>query len=172
MADLLVLELVDKGLVTDQITLTIGYDVTNLAEGSHYQGDVVTDRYGRRLPKHAHGTANRARHTASTRLILQAVEPLYDRSVDPALLIRRLNITANHIVEEASLPRDSGMQLDFFSGEDAAETEAGLARERRMQQAMLTIKKKYGKNAILKGMNLEEGATARDRNRQIGGHKA
>ncbi len=172
MADLLVLELVDKGLVTDQITLTIGYDVTNLAEGSHYQGDVVTDRYGRRLPKHAHGTANLARHTASTRLILQAVEQLYDRIVDPALLIRRLNITANHIVEEASLPQNSGMQLDFFSGEDAAEAEARLARERRMQQAMLTIKKKYGKNAILKGMNLEEGATARDRNRQIGGHKA
>lgn len=181
MADMLVLELVDKRLVTDQIVLTIGYDVENLmdsARSKNYHGEVTIDRYGRRVPKHAHGTANLGKHSSSTKEILKAVSELFDRIVDRNLLVRRLNITANHVLDEALLPQDPGCeQLDLFTDYAAeekrqAEEQAALARERRMQEAMLSIKKKYGKNAILKGMNFEEGATAKDRNKTIGGHKA
>ena len=181
MADLLVLDLVDKGLLTDQIVVTVGYDIENLTDPERrkaYLGEVVTDHYGRKIPKHAHGTANLGKFTSSTKGILQAVDRLYDEIVDEALLIRRLNITACHVAEEAHLPATQPLeQLDLFSdygtqGQRFEEEEASIRREKRRQQAMLTIKKKYGKNAILKGMNLEEGATARDRNAQIGGHKA
>lgn len=181
MTDLLVLDLVDKGLVTDQMELTVGYDIENLTASNRrkvYRGPVTTDRYGRQIPKHAHGTANLGRYTSSTRQIIQAVMELYDRIVDENLLIRRLNLTANHVVDEASASREEPVeQLDFFTdyksvqARHARET-AELEREKRMQTAMLTIKHKYGKNAIMKGMNLMEGATARERNRQIGGHKA
>lgn len=165
MTDLLVLDLVDKGLVTDQLVVTVGYDIENLADPERrkrYQGAVVTDRYGRQIPKHAHGTSNLGEHTSSTKKILSAVSELYDRIVDQDLLIRRLNIVANHVIDG----KTAFAQLDLFTDH------AALAREKKMQQAMLTIKKKFGKNAILKGMNLEEGATAKDRNAQIGGHKA
>lgn len=181
MADLMSLDLVDKGLVTDQIVLTIGYDKENLANEERrksYTGDVTTDRYGRKVPKHAHGTANLKRQTSSTRLIVDAAMELYDRIIDRNLLIRRITITANKLVDEASIKRtDEYRQLDLFTDyeeleKNQAEEEADLERERRMQKAVLDIKKKFGKNAILKGMNLEEGATARDRNSQIGGHKA
>ena len=182
MADLLVLDLVDKGLVTDQIVVTIGYDIENLTDPdrrSNYRGEVVRDHYGRLIPKHGHGTVNLGRHTSSTKQILAAVSSLYDRITDPALLIRRLNITANHVLPESSAAqtKDIPEQLDLFTDYTALEAEREqerqeLARERKMQEAMLTIKKKFGKNAILKGMNLEEGATAKDRNAQIGGHKA
>ena len=181
MADDLSLDLVDKGLVTDQIVLTVGYDIENLTDPERsrtYHGAVTVDRYGRRIPKHAHGTANLSRHTASSKAIVSAVAELYDRIVDPNLLIRRLYLSANHIVPEASLPRqEASEQLDFFSDyasqeKRRAEEAAAQEREKRRQQAVLAIKKKYGKNAILKGMDLEEGATARDRNGQIGGHKA
>lgn len=181
MTDLMVLDLVDKGLVTDQIVLTIGYDIENLTDPDRsrkYKGDVTIDRYGRRVPKHAHGTTNLKRQTSSTMLITDAVMELYDRIVDKNLLIRRINITANRLVDENSAKKeDKYEQLDLFTDYKAKEQEqvkeeAALEREKRMQQTMLTIKKKFGKNAILKGMNLQEGATAKDRNEQIGGHKA
>ena len=179
MADALALDLVDKGLVTDQIVLTIGYDIENLADGSRdYKGKVTTDFYGRKVPKHAHGTANLGEFTSSTKEILHAVSELYDRIVDPDLLVRRMYVVANHVMDEGAVPPPPETeQMDLFTDYEArdrknAEDAAARAKEKRMQQAMLSIKKKYGKNAILKGMNFEEGATARDRNAQIGGHKA
>ncbi|MGM9549322.1 MAG: DNA methylase [Faecousia sp.] len=181
MADSLSLDLVEKGLVTDQIVLTVGYDIENLTDPERnkaYQGAVTMDHYGRRIPKHAHGTANLEKHTASTKVIVAAVTELYERIVDPNLLVRRLYLSANHVVPESSLPKqEPPEQLDFFTDYASQEKRRSektfeQEREKRRQQAVLTIKKKYGKNAILKGMNLEEGATAKDRNRQIGGHKA
>ena len=181
MIDQMVLDLVDKGLVTDQLVLTIGYDIENLSNPSlkyQYKGEVTIDRYGRKVPKHAHGTANLEKKTSSTRLITNAVMDLYDRIVDEHLLVRRITITANKLVDEKSVKQeDEYQQLDLFTDYEAqrkkqAEEEEKLERERRMQEAMLSIKKKFGKNAVLKGMNLEEGATAKDRNEQIGGHKA
>ena len=173
MADLLVLDLVDKGLVTDQLILTVGYDIENLIDSTRqivYQGEVATDHYGRKVPKHAHGTANLGKYTSSTKEILQAITTLYDQIVDKNLLIRRLNVTANHVLQENQAPSlPVNMQMDFFAPNEQSESDI---REKRRQKAMLTIKKKFGKNAILKGMNFEEGATARDRNSQIGGHKA
>ena len=177
MTDLLVLDLVDKGLVTDQMVLTVGYDIENLTDPkrrSAYRGEVTTDPYGRKIPKHAHGTANLGRRTSSTRLITDAVMELFDRIVDGNLLVRRINLVANHVLPEAAVQQELAFdQLDLFSDLAAKEAEeARLAREKRCQQALLTIRKKYGKNAILKGMNYEEGATTRERNAQIGGHKA
>lgn len=182
MADSLVLDLVEKGLVTDQIVVTIGYDIENLTDPERrkkYHGDIVKDHYGRQIPKHSHGTINLDGHTSSTRKILSAVSELFDRIVDKNLLIRRVNICANHVVSEVSAPnKNAGFeQLDLFTDYAARQAQqeqekSELEREKKMQQAMLTIKKRFGKNAILKGMNLEEGATAKDRNAQIGGHKA
>lgn len=181
MTDLLVLELVDKQLVTDQIVLTIGYDIENLLNpeiAGTYQGETMTDRYGRRVPKHAHGSTNLPAQTSSTRLILDAVMELYDRIIDDRLLARRINVTANHIKKETeAAKKECYEQLDLFTDYEAVqrarrEEEEALRKERRIQEAVLDIKKKYGKNAILKGMNFEEGATARQRNSQIGGHKA
>ena len=181
MTDQMVLDLVDKGLVTDQFVLTIGYDIENLSNPNlknQYKGEITIDRYGRKVPKHAHGTANLEKKTSSTRLITNAVMDLYDRIVDEYLLVRRITITANKLVDENSVKQeDEYQQLDLFTDYEVqrkkqAEEEEKLERERRMQEAMLSIKKKFGKNAVLKGMNLEEGATAKDRNEQIGGHKA
>ena len=182
MADSLVMDLVEKGLVTDQLVVTIGYDIENLTDPERrkkYRGDIVKDHYGRQIPKHAHGTANLDGHTSSTKKIMCAASELFDRIVDKNLLVRRLNIVANHVLPEADAPRKNAgfEQLDLFTDYAALEVKqeqerAELEREKKMQQAMLTIKKKFGKNAILKGMNLEEGATAKDRNAQIGGHKA
>lgn len=181
MIDLLVLDLVDKGFVTDQIVLTIGYDIENLTDPKRskaYSGPVTVDAYGRKIPKHAHGTANIGRQTSSTKLITEAVMDLYDRIVNPSLLIRRLNISANHVVPEHSVKIEPQVeQLDLFTNYEELEKQreeenAALEREKKMQQAILSIKKKFGKNSILKGMNLQEGATAKDRNNQIGGHKA
>ena len=181
MTDLLVLDLVDKRLVTDQLVLTVGYDIDNLADPEikkSYHGEITTDHYGRAVPKSAHGSINIGRQTSSTKLILDAVTELFERIVDKNLLIRRVNITANHVVDEAAVQKtDNFEQLDLFTDYAAAQAkkedeEAELAREKKVQQAMLEIKKKHGKNAILKGMNLEEGATTLDRNKQIGGHKA
>ena len=175
MADLLILDLVDKGLVTDQMVLTIGYDRENLLDPQRrkaYQGEITRDPYGREIPKHAHGSVNLGRYTASTRLITDAVMELYDRITDPNLLVRRVNIVAARIIPESKAPREEG-QMDLFTDWAAKEKEeADLEREKRRQQAVLTIRRKYGKNAILKGMNYQEGATTRDRNAQIGGHKA
>ncbi len=181
MADMLTLDLVDKGLVTDQIVVTVGYDVENLTDPDRrakYRGAVVRDHYGRQIPKHAHGTANLDGHTSSTKKILGAASDLFDRIVDKNLLIRRLNITAAHVIAESAAQNQGGYeQLDLFTDYGARKAQQeqeqrALDKEKRMQETMLSIKKKFGKNAILKGMNLEEGATAKDRNAQIGGHKA
>ena len=207
------LDLVDKGLVTDQMVLTVGYDVESLTNAPNFRGQITMDRYGRRVPKHAHGSVNLSCHTSSTKLIMDAVMELYDRIVDSGLLIRRINLVANHVERESLTASgtdyrqvslfdepEAGIDLWSFSNlidvfqslrgklqgtliiishqerilqiaEEAAEARAA-ARERRRQRAVLQIRKKYGKNAILKGMNFEEGATTRDRNAQIGGHKA
>ncbi len=181
MADLLALELVEKRLVTDQMTLTIGYDRDNLTDPevrSSYRGEVTTDRYGRKVPKHAHGTVNLDCRTSSTQLITDAVLELYDRIVNPRLSIRRVTINANHLTDESETAvAESYEQLNLFTDytaleKEKEEEEARRSKERKLQEAMLTVKKKYGKNAILKGMNLQEGATTLKRNRQIGGHKA
>lgn len=181
MADLLALDLVDKGLVTDQITLTVGYDIDNLKDqkiSSNYHGDVTVDRYGRAVPKHAHGTANIEVYTSSTKRIVSAALELFDRISNKQLLVRRIYLTANRVVMESDAPDKRAMeQLDLFTDYSAlhrqrAEEQAALERERRMQKTMLEIKRRFGKNAILKGMNLDEGATTISRNGQIGGHKA
>lgn len=181
MTDLLVLDLVEKGLVTDQIVLTVGYDIENLTDADRrkaYKGEVVTDRYGRNIPKHAHGTANLGRQTSSTKLIIDSVMELYDRIMDPELLARRISIYVNHVTEGTLTGKtETYEQLDLFTDYAALEEkreqeEAELAKERKMQEAVLDIKKKFGRNAIVKGMNLEEGATTIQRNEQIGGHKA
>ncbi len=182
MADALSLDLVEKRLVTDQIVITVGYDIENLTDPERrkkYRGEVVTDRYGRQIPKHAHGTENLESFTSSTQKMVEAASVLYDRIVDKNLLIRRMNITANNIVEEKAAPQknNSYQQLDLFTDYAAEEEQEKqealrLDRERKLQEATITIKKKFGKNAILKGMSLQEGATAKNRNEQIGGHKA
>ena len=182
MADALSLDLVEKRLVTDQIVITVGYDIENLTDPERrkkYRGEVVTDRYGRQIPKHAHGTENLESFTSSTQKVVEAASVLYDRIVDKNLLIRRMNITANNIVEEkaAQQKNNSYQQLDLFTDYAAEEEQEKqealrLDRERKLQEATITIKKKFGKNAILKGMSLQEGATAKNRNEQIGGHKA
>ena len=179
MADALALDLVDKGLVTNQLVLTVGYDRENLdnpSRAAQYKGPVTADRYGRKIPKHAVGTENFP-YTSSANDLLRAVTALYDRIVDENLLIRRVSISANKLLDEANAPKEEAEQLDLFTDYAAKEHQeqedrVAHARERKLQEAMLDIKKKYGKNAILKGMNLEEGATARERNRTIGGHQA
>lgn len=181
MTDLLVLDLVERGLVTDQMVLTVGYDIDNLTDPAirkSYKGEITTDHYGRKIPKHAHGTANIGRQTSSTMLIMDAVMNLYDNIVDKNLLVRRVYITANHVSGESTSPNTQSFeQLDLFTDYEALEKkkkeeEEKLKREKQMQEAMLAIKKKFGKNAILKGMNLEEGAMTKERNQQIGGHKS
>lgn len=177
MADALALDLVGKGLVTDQLTLTVGYDIENLTDpdrAKQFHGEVKIDRYGRKIPKHAHGTANLS-YTSSGKKLLDAVTELYDRIVDRNLMIRRLSISANRLLEEGKTPEQESEQMDLFTDYAAKERQeqadgAAHARERKIQEVMLGIKKKYGKNAVLKGLNLEDGATARERNQTIGGH--
>ena len=166
MTDLLVMEMVSKKLVADQMVLTVGYDTESLSDktvAAKYHGPVTNDWYGRPVPKPAHGSVNLGRQTSSTDLIMKAMGELFDRTVDRNLLIRRMYVVANHIVDENVA---DGVQLDLF------EEEPDMERERSRQEAILEIRRKFGKNAILKGMNFEEGATAKDRNKQIGGHKA
>ena len=173
MADALALDLVGKNLVTDQIVMTIGYDIAN----KDYKGEITVDRYGRKIPKHAHGTQNLKMQTSSEKLIRTATLELFDRIVDKDLLVRRLYITAGKVVDENEKKEPVPEQMDLFTDyveeeRKRAEEKERLEKERKRQQAVLDIKNKYGKNAILKGMNLEEGATAKSRNGQIGGHKA
>ncbi len=181
MTDLLALDLVDKKLVTGQIALAVGYDVESLADPmirKAYRGEVTMDQYGRAVPKSVHGTINLARQTSSAKMLLDAVTELFERIVDKNLLVRRVNIAANRVIDEAAAQKAGKFeQLDLFTDYSAVQAqkeaeEAALAREKRMQEAMLSIKKRHGRNAILKGMNLEDGGTTVDRNRQIGGHKA
>lgn len=180
MADMLSLDLVAKNLTTDQLVLTVGYDIENLTDPERrkkYKGAVTTDYYGRQVPKHAHGSINLKMPTSSTRLITEAAMQLFERIVDENLLVRRLNIVANHVLPEGIAKKETTEQLDLFTDYEAQQKQeeaeaAKLEKEKRMQKAMLAIKGKYGKNAVVKGMNLQEGATAIDRNKQIGGHKA
>ncbi len=175
MVDNLSLDLVEKELQTNQLTLTIGYDIENLRKSEiikAYQGEVTVDPYGRKIPKHSHGTVNLPIYTASTRLLTEAMMALYDRIANPLLLVRRIYVNACRVLPEGSQERVCE-QLDLFT--DQAETEQQqqkLEKEKCRQKAVLQIKRKYGKNAILKGMNYQEGATARERNKQVGGHKA
>ena len=180
MTDLLVLDLVDKGLVTDQMVLTVGYDIENLTTPDNqkrYKGAVTTDLYGRKVPKSAHGSINLGKYTSSTKQIMEAITQLYEQIVDKNLTVRRMYVVANHVIYERDVPKKGYVQMDFFTDYDALEKqqqaeEKELAKEKEIQKALLSIKKKYGKNAILKGMNFEEGATTMERNGQVGGHKA
>lgn len=184
MAEAAALDLVDKRLVTDQLVLYVGYDTSCLTDArlrAQYHGDVLVDHYGRPVPKPAHGSCRLSAATSSARLISQAVLALYDRIANPHLLVRRLNLTSAHVLREDDPElrrlRQRPVQLDLFTDYEQVDRQAQeqrmmLDKERRMQQAVLQIKKRFGKNAILKGLNFDEGATARERNRQIGGHSA
>lgn len=179
MTDQLVLDLVEKHLVTDQLVLTVGYDASNLTDSDRrmrYAGPVRIDHYGRPVPKEAHGSINLDRHTSSGRIITEAMMKLFDRCVDPNLLVRRITVVAAHVLNEKDVPAAPEEQPDLFTDYEALEKQkaaeqAELDKEKRLQQAVLNIKKRMGANAILKGMNLEEGATGKARNEQIGGHR-
>ena len=181
MADAASLDLLDKHLVTDQLVLTVGYDTSSMADPyimKAYQGEIKTDRYGRKVPKHAHGTANLKQFTSSSSIISKTATELYDRIVDHNLMIRRLSLTTNHVINEKQAKiKATSVELDLFTENEQNDRETQeennrLKKERRIQKTLLEIKKKYGKNTILKGLNFEDGATARLRNNQIGGHKA
>ena len=181
MADQLSMKLVKNGLFTDQTVLDVCYDVENLLDKERaelYCGEVVTDWYGRRVPKRVHGSRNLGRHTASTELIVDAVSEIYDRIVDSRLLVRRFNLSVCRLMNQSELDEaaSQGVQLDFFDlfPESSVEKiqEMKLKKERRMQDALLAIRGRYGKNSLVRGLNMREGATARERNCQGGGHKA
>ena len=162
MTDQLVLDLVDKRLVTSQVVLHVGYDGGAVSQ-TGYHGEMTTDWYGRKVPKSAHGSARLDNPTSSTRLITEAMMGIFDRVVDPSLQVRRIYVIAAQVIPEEKV---EGVQLNLF--EEPVDTD----KERSRQEAILAIRRKFGKNAILKGMNFEEGATGRERNQQIGGHKA
>lgn len=174
MTELLVLDLVDKHLVTNQLVLDVGYDINNLTDSSiDYKGEITVDRYGRSIPKHAHGTENLDHKTSSNKIIGEAVIKLYDRIIDKKLLARRITLTANNVVNEEQAEKESSIeQINLFTNyEKKAKEHEEELKERCLQRSILNIKKKYGKNAILKGMNFEEGGTTIERNEQVGGHK-
>ena len=181
MADKLSIDLVKKGLFTDHVVLDVGYDVENLCGNGideSYIGDVVTDHYGRKVPKGVHGSQNLGRHTSSTSLIVNAATDIYDRTVNYNLLVRRFNISVCHLLTQAEkdAAEPQGIQLDFFDlfADHSAQKaeEARLEKERRIQEALIAIRQRYGKNSVVRGLNMREGATAMERNHQVGGHKA
>lgn len=182
MAEEMAMSLLEKRLVTDQITLTVDFDAENLAtarKGAPYLGEITTDFYGRKVPKSVHGSENIDIQTSSSRLIVQATTSVFNRIVGPDLLIRRLTLSATHVVAEEKATRleEKMPEIDLFTDLDAvmrrrAEKRARREKERRLQETILRIRKLYGKNAMLKGLDFEDGATARERNQQIGGHKA
>ena len=182
MADALALQLVEKELVTDQVVLTVGYDLENLSDPErrkHYRGEIVTDYYGRQLPKHAHGSEGLPHYSSSARELVAVFSALFDRIVNPALTVRRLALSAGHVIpeREVQMASEGYTQLSLFTDYAAEETKQAeentrRERERKLQEATLAIKKKFGKNALLKGRSLLEGATGKDRNEQIGGHRA
>jgi len=179
MADRLVLDMVDKGLVTDQIIISIGYDRESLANPEfrkYYNGVIETDHYGREVPKYAHGTVNLSSHTSSSKEIIEAVMDLFDRIIDIELLVRRVTIAVNHVIPELEIKK-APEQLALFTNIEESEKQrqketTAHQKEKQLQKTILHIQKKYGKNALLKGTSLLEGATMRERNKQIGGHKA
>ena len=176
MTELLTLDLVEKNLVTNQIVLTVGYDIENLIDpyiSNSYKGEITIDRYGRKIPKHAHGTINLDHKTASTKIIMEATMKLYERIMNKQLLVRRINITANNVVDEETAKKEKPFeQIDLFTNyQEKVKKTQEEKTEKELQKAMIDIKKRYGKNAILKGMNLQEGGTTIERNGQIGGHK-
>ena len=176
MAEQLSLELVEKELVTDQIVLTIGYDVSNLTNKEilkEYKGEITLDRYGRKVPKHAHGTINLENKTSSTKEIMDATMNLFERIINNKLLTRRINITANKVIYQKDIKKEKKYeQIDLFTNyEELNKKKEQEKKEKSLQNVMLNIKKKYGKNAIIKGMNLVEGGTTIERNGQVGGHK-
>ena len=179
MADSVSLELIEKRLVTDQLVLTVGYDIESLTNPeirAKYHGKITTDYYGRHVPVHAHGTINIDRHTSSGKILIEKVAELYDRIINPDLLVRRLTLSINHLISEDIVKENpKAVELDLFTDYEELKRkqeieEAELSKERRRQEAVLKIKKMFGKNAILKGLNYTDGATQRDRNQQIGGH--
>ena len=175
MADQLVLDLVRKGLAADQIVLHIGYDHTGIPKD--YKGILTCNHYGKQVPKSAHGSVNLGRHTASAKQILAAAVTLYRQITDSRLLVRRLNITANHVIPESECEEETAVQYGLFDDVETLEAQRlreqiTLQKERRLQDAVAEIKQRYGNNAILKGMNFLEGATTRERNGQVGGHRA
>ena len=180
MVDNLVLDLVEKKLKASQFVLTIGYDIDNLTNpkiSKLYNGEITTDMYGRKIPKHAHGTINIDHKTSSTTIIMNEVLKLYDRITNPILLVRRINLVASNVVSEDKIEnKPQRQQLDLFTNyqEQDELNKKQIEREKedaKIQKTILELKRRYGKNAILKGMNLEEGATAIERNREVGGHK-
>ena len=181
MIDLLALDLVEKNLVTNQLVLNIGYDVECLADyniSKNYNGEITTDFYGRKIPKPAHGTINLKYKTSSSKLLTDAIIKLYEQIVNKELLIRKVNIFANNLIDENEAKKEKVVkQIDLFTDYRTLEKERQKEmqeqqEENKIQHVILDIKKKYGKNAILKGMNFVEGATTRERNEQIGGHRA
>ena len=185
MTDELSLRLHEKGLVTDQLVLTVGYDIENLTDperAKKYTGPITVDHYGRAVPKHAHGTFNLPEFTDSTSQMVEGMVELFDRIIDPELLVRRMYVVAGRVMYASEVKRQKASyeQLSFFSktgdfladGNERDEDESKKERERAIQDAVLSIKSRYGKNAILKGTSYTEGATGRERNAQIGGHKA
>ena len=181
MADQLALSLTEKHLVADQLILTVGYDVANMqdpARRSRYKGEIHINHYGREVPKGVHGSVSFGRHTASAVLMVEAAAEIFDRVADPDLLVRRITVAANHVISEADAKRRASSapeQPDLFEDTELAERlakeESAREREKRLQGAILDIKRKLGKNAILKGMDLLDGATTQERNRQVGGHR-
>ena len=174
MAEMLALDLVDKHLVTSQLVLTIGYDVKNINNKKiDYKGEITADRYGRNIPKHARGTINLDHRTSSNRIIGEAVIDLYDRIIDDRLLTRRINLTANDVVNEEQFKiEDTYEQINLFTNYlELKRKKEKEKKELNLQRSIIEIKKKYGKNSILKGMNFEEGGTTIERNKQVGGHK-
>ncbi len=181
MTEQMSLSLVEKKLCTNQIVLTVGYDTESLSRTeikSQYHGEITTDFYGRKVPKHAHHTVNLEGYTSSGIQMTEAVLKLYDSIVHPALLIRRITLAVNHILREDSVPQSHDYeQINFLTDYDAqreqkAKMQEKLSKERALQETTIRLRHRFGKNAILKGTNLQEGATTIDRNRQIGGHKA
>ncbi len=172
MTELMALDLVEKRILTDQLTLTIGYDTENVTK--NFKGTVETDRYGRKTPKSAHGTVNLSQMTSSTMLMMEGMMELFERIVDSRLTVRRITISANRLVLEKSYQKEPVYeQLDLFTSQDEKQAkEKQLEKERSLQETTVRLRNKFGKNAVLKGTNLQEGATTMDRNRQIGGHKA
>lgn len=175
MTDQLVLDLVEKGLAADQVTLTVGYDGASVPDD--YHGILQKDRYGKKIPKQAHGSRKLEYTTDSFQEILKAVLELFDQITDEKLMVRRMYVVANHVIPATEVPEERPVQLNLFEDATAIQQAQGhrkmaLEREHRLQKTLLAIKGRYGKNAILKGMNFQEGATARERNGQVGGHRA